>query len=260
MKKISISTCFDYGIPIEGQLSMIQQAGFTHVSIGGKYEHSSILDERRLWSLKDMLTRNELSVDTIHGYQMDKADTIDVNGKVVRAAGVLGAPVVVLHCSGFGFKAETYESRKKDLLDKLPLFEAMAERGKIRFAFENVLPGIATDLVEYMLGAANPQYFGFCYDSAHDQIDGPRPFDLLERLADRLIAVHISDRIKELVDHVTPGEGFIHFDEMISLLLRANMEFPFLLEVMTTHSKYRDPHEFLAATNQKAIELYDQIY
>ena len=260
MKNISISTCFDYAIPLEEQIPMIRDAGFTHVSIGGNYEHSGILHPSGQKALKALAADSGLSIDTIHGYAMDEPDMLDVNRKIAEAAAFLHVPVVVMHCSAFAIQPETLEARKQALLEILPQFERLAGESGVRFAFENVLPGVTTNLVEFTVQHADPQFFGFCYDSAHDQIDGPRSFDLLERMRERLIAVHLSDRIKELVDHVTPGEGFIEFEKITELLRGAAMGFPLLMEVMTTHSKYKSADGFLAVTFQKSTELYDGIY
>lgn len=260
MRKISISTSFDYSVGIDEQIAMIKDAGFSHLSIGGNYEHSGILERDRLLRLKELIAGHGLMVDTIHGYALDKADAPDVNERVVQVAVELGASVIVLHCSSFAFRSDTYEERKRDLEWKLPKLEDMAREYNIKFAFENVLPGVATDFMEDILNQANPDYFGFCYDSAHDQIGGPRSSGLLERLSGRLLALHISDRVKEFVDHVTPGEGFIDFDELCLLLKRANIAFPLLMEVMVANSKYKEHGEFLRVTYNKASELYDKIF
>lgn len=260
MYHISISTCFDYSVPIEVQLPMIRQAGYGYVSLSGNYEHNGILEERKLPELAVQLRDHDLSVDTIHGYVMDEPDSIEVNRKIAKAAAKLGAPVVVLHCSSFTFEPSTLNDRKKDILEKIKTLEIIAHDNGIRFALENVLPGFATDFMEETINNSDSKYFGFCYDSSHDQIGGPRSFDLLERLSDRLFAVHISDRIKEFTDHVVPGEGFIDFERLCSLLKQANVKFPLLLEVMTTYSKYKNPKEFLAISYREAVMLYDKIY
>lgn len=260
MRTISISTSFDYSIQIDLQIPMIKEAGFSHVSIGGNYEHSGILDNNRRKSLKESITNNGLSIDTIHGYVMDKADTIEINQEVVNAAAYLGAPIVVIHCSSFTFNSSTLEDRKKDIDIKIPLFEGMSKQSGVKFAIENVLPGIATDFAEFVIGNTNPKHFGFCYDSSHDQVDGPRPFDLLERQKHRLIAVHISDRIKEFTDHVIPGEGFIDFVEMCEIIKNSPFRSPFLMETMITNSQYKNPIEFIDLSYKKALGLYDLIY
>lgn len=136
----------------------------------------------------------------------------------------------------------------------------MARGSGVRFALENVLPGVATDFIEEIINETDPAYFGFCYDSSHDQVGGPHSFGLLDRLSGRLIAVHISDRIREFVDHVIPGEGFIDFDHMCSLLRQASIDFPLLMELMTTHSRYKEPQVFLAAAYEEAAKLYDRIF
>lgn len=260
MRHISISTCFDYTIPIERQLPMIRKAGFDCVSFGGNYEHSGILDNGMLADLKKCISDNGLTVDTIHGYDLDKPDTVEVNRRIVNAAVELSVPVIVVHCSSFDLDPSELSTRMKDVFGKLPTFENMARGNSVRFALENVLPGTATDFMEHVINEANPDCFGFCYDSSHDQIGGPRPFDLLERLSNRLIAVHISDRIREFVDHVIPGEGFIDFDRLSFLLCQAQIKFPLLMEIMTANSIYKEPEEFLAVSYREAAKLYDRIF
>lgn len=259
-RNISISTSFDYSIPIGEQIQMIKSAGFSHVSIGGNYEHSGILDEGTPPVLKQLLTQNNLSVDTIHGYNLDKSDSIEINKKIVDVAVYLGAPVVVIHCSSFTFRSLQHKKIKKNVDKKLPAIERLAKESGIRFAVENVLPGVATDLAESIIQNANPEYIGFCYDSSHDQVGGPNPFVLVERLKDRLLTVHISDRIKEFVDHVLPGEGFIDFNSMCGILHSSPYRSPLLMEVMITNSQYKNPVEFLNKAYQEATELYDNIY
>ena len=65
----------------------------------------------------------------------------------------------------------------------------------------------------------------------------------------------MSDRIKEFVDHVIPGEGFIHFDEIIPLLRESTFEGVVLMEVEMTHSKYKDVNEFLIMANNSAQNI-----
>lgn len=238
---------------------MIHAAGFTHVSFSSDYAHNGLLENRRLILLKSIL-ENRLRVDTIHGYDLDKPDTIEINHHLARAASHLGAPVIVLHCSSFTFEPSEAVRRRKDLEDKLPLLEKIALDSGVCFAFENVLPSTATDLMEDILNVSNPTYFGFCYDSSHDQINGPRPFDLLERQSGRLKAVHLSDRIIEFVDHVVPGEGFIDFDKLSAILRQANITFPLLMEIMNTHSNYKQPEELLKASYQAAVNLYRNVH
>jgi sugar phosphate isomerase/epimerase len=260
MYHVSISTCFDYTIPIERQLPLIRSAGFTYVSLCRNFEHAGILVKGGISELKRSLLSCGLSVDTIHGCELDNPDAAAVNTRLAGAAAELGAQVIVLHCSSFTFSPFELDARRSDFYAMLPDLEKAARANGVRFAFENVLPGLATDFMEEILSNTDPAYFGFCYDSSHDQIGGPRPFDLLERLSGRLIAVHISDRIKEYVDHVIPGEGFLDFEKLCSLLAGARISFPLLIEVMTAHSAYKEPAEFLSAAYQRGQTLCEKIF
>lgn len=259
MKGISISTCFNYDISFDKQLELIHNAGFSHFSIGSDYNHSGILESRNCDKIKTVSKNYNLSIDTIHGYVMDKPDSFDINKKLAESACYLNVPIIVLHCSAFAVAPDSLNERKKNIIGKLPSFEKLAKTYGVTFAFENVLPGAATDLTEFAVENSDPEYFGFCYDSSHDQIDGPRSFDLLKRNIERLKAVHISDRICEFVDHVTPGEGFIDFDEIVKIINEFNPSFPLLMEVITEHSKYKNTDEFLSVTYKKALSLYERI-
>jgi sugar phosphate isomerase/epimerase len=132
-------------------------------------------------------------------------------------------------------------------------------KSHVRLALENVLPGPATELIRRALGMLDPIWFGFCYDSSHDQIGGPHAMHLLAQLRHRLIAVQLSDRIREIVDHVIPGEGFIHFQEVCAELAHAQYDRPLLLEVSTTHSAVKEPREFLRIAHRQAVQLAAQV-
>ena len=256
----SISTTFDYRIPIEQQLPMIRKAGFTHVSFGMNYEHSGLLDEANWPRLQKLLDENDLAVDTVHGYDLDRKDSIEKNEILARAAKALGAPVVVIHCTVFWFEDDEYEEKYQLVAGRIKEMERIAKETGIRFAFENMVPGKPTDLCVEMVKMADPEYIGFCYDSSHDQIDGPRPMDLLSELQDRVIAVHLSDRIREFVDHVIPGEGFVRFDEITPLLKASPFKCPILMEVGVENSKYKDAEELVAKAHEAAEELWDKVY
>jgi sugar phosphate isomerase/epimerase len=114
-------------------------------------------------------------------------------------------------------------------------------------------------LLNEYLKFLNHELVGICYDSSHDQIDGPREFSFLEMNKSKVIKVHISDRIKEFVDHVIPGEGFIDFESIVRYLKQSAFELPLLLEVMMTHSKYKDTEIFLNEAYKKGVELYKRI-
>jgi sugar phosphate isomerase/epimerase len=253
--QISIATFFDYALPIEEQIPLVAEAGFSHLSLGGKESHSNYLSAAGRQRLKGLLKQNNILVDTIHGPQADKPDSAERLTAYAVAAAELSAPVVVMHASSWDFTAEELPERLEAVLKTCSVLERVAEDTGVLFAIENVMPGPATDVVSQALNKLNPKYFGFCYDSSHDQIGGPKPFDLLESLKERLIAVHLSDRIREFVDHVPPGEGFIDWDSLTAALRATPFKGPLLFEIATENSVEKDPKRFLKIAYKRACQV-----
>ncbi|MDE7390237.1 MAG: sugar phosphate isomerase/epimerase, partial [Lachnospiraceae bacterium] len=211
-------------------------------------------------SLKKILYSNGIKVDTIHfSFDLDNDDWENKMMETMKAANYLNAPIIVTHCTPFEIDESYYKKVLPKLLERILLLEKMCYEQNVKVALENLAPGYATIIVEKLLAVANPNLIGFCYDSSHDQIDGPRSVKLLEDWKNRLIATHISDRIKPFTDHVIPGEGFIKFDEIIRIMKTIKIEFPFLMEVETTHSQYIQEDEFLRNAYSAAYRLVKEI-
>lgn len=257
MPEISVSTSFDYNTPIEVQFPLIAEAGFTHVSLAYRESHSNFQSHQGRAQIKRLLAQHSLRVDTIHGPRVDQVDVLTATA---QAALDLEVPVIVAHAGPFAFGEDEFEYRFEMLRRSCDRLGTVAEQTGVRFALENVMPGPATRLVSQILPILDSRHFGFCYDSSHDQIDGPRPFSILDELSDRLIAVHLSDRIREFVDHVIPGEGFIEWELLTSILRESSFSGPLLLEVMTTHSAVKDPGQFLKLAYESGRRIYGSVY
>ena len=255
---ISISTCFEYELSIEEQFKLISEVGYDSVAIGGNYEHSKVLTDRSL--LHTLMKDYNLKIDSIHGVCCDAEKAVELNTQCAIAAKDLGAKIVVIHPCKFFLTENELDSKVKTMIDVCEKLEPVAKDLDINIAIENIHPDYATDVLRKVLPQLNNKYFGFCYDSSHDQIDGPRDFLLLEKFKDRVVAVHLSDRIKEFVDHVVPGEGFINFDMITKILKSVKYSGSILMEMMTTHTKYKDPKQLLEKTYKSALEFRDRVY
>ncbi len=254
LQAVSISCCFDYTVAIDRQLELIAAAGFSHVS-PSRADHAGYLDPHRRRSLAKRLASVGLSVDTIHGPTLTAPDAVEVAIATARAAAELGASTVVIHPTPFVIEPDATE----DLLDvtrrRLDEIAATVRDTGVILALENLCPGPSIEVLTSLLDDVDPAIAGFCYDSSHDQIDGPNPMDLLERLGDRVMAVHLSDRKAPFVDHLVPGEGFIDFDAICEHLALTPFSGPLLLEVMNTHTAEKRPRELLHDAHAAATTL-----
>jgi sugar phosphate isomerase/epimerase len=260
MKELSIATSFNYDIPLVDQLPLIADAGFTHVSLGAREPHANYLSPTGRRALKALLADTGLRIDTIHGPRADQTTAGAELVAVAEAAVELAAPTVVFHASPFYYDKDKGPAFRASLQRTCETLRPVAERTGIVFAIENVLPGPPTELVREALGELDPQYFGLCYDSSHDQIDGPRPFDLLADLRTRVAAVHLSDRVREFVDHLIPGDGFINWEELAQAVRQTAFPGPLLFEVLTTHSPIKETKPFLNRAYEQGSRIYQLIY
>ena len=256
---LSISTAFTDSMSLEDRIPLIAEAGFSHTTLGTKSSVLRVQAQRGIPELRNLLGRHGLRIDTIHGPRADLPDSVEQMSALACAAADLGIPVIVLHPGPFEVEEQQLPELLGTVLRNCSMVEHISRRTGVKFALENVMPGHADSLLQRALSRLNPAHFGFCYDSSHDQIDGPRPFDLLRSLRHRLIAVHLSDRIREFVDHVLPGEGFMDWQDLTAVLRTTCFAGPLLLEVMMKHSRHQDPRAFLRAAYEQARYLHSLV-
>lgn len=255
--KTSIATAFAYDCPLEDLLPLIAEAGFTHVSLGAKEPHSSYLGDARRSGLRNLLLDCNLHMDTIHGEALHLPQSDSNHAATVESAAFLNVPTVVVHAGPFVIEPREMHEHLEAALATCKALTSILRDSGVKLALENVHPGPATDLVRRALDNLPGDIFGFCYDSSHDQMGGPKPFTLLEEMSDRLLALHLSDRVREYVDHVVPGEGFIDWENLCRLIRNTDYGGPVTLEVLTEHSRVKERKEFVRLAFEQAARLYD---
>lgn len=259
--QVSISTAFSYDILLEDQMSLVAKAGFSHISLGMRPEHSGYLDPIRRQQLKDSLRLHSMKMDTIHhALTLDISDAISEVTGTIEAAADLGARCIVAHSSPFDCDSKGFDKRLQNLINTCNALLPVAQNNSIIIALENLRPGSATDLIRRALPELDSSTFGLCYDSSHDQMDGPRPFDLIDEFKGRLFTVHLSDCIKPFVDHVIPGEGFIDWSVMCDKLRSAHYTKPVFMEVMMQYSQFKEAKTFLHEAYKAGVYTWQLIH
>ena len=253
--KTSIATAFAYDCPLEDLLPLIAEAGFTHVSLGAQEPHSSYLGDARRSGLRNLLLDCDLHIDTIHGKPLHLPQADSTLAATVESAAFLEVPTVVVHAGPFVLEPKEMHEHLEAALATCEALTSTFQDNGVKLALENVHPGPATDLVRRTLDSLPSDVFGFCYDSSHDQMGGPKPFTLLEDISDRLLALHLSDRVREYVDHVIPGDGFIDWENLCGLIRNTDYGGPVTLEVLTEHSRVKERDEFVRLAFEQAYNL-----
>ncbi len=259
--QVSIATSFCYEIPLEEQLPLIRRAGFTHVSLGARAEHfKPVTSNGGMERLRQLVEASGLAVDTVHGKSLDASNSFRSARNSAESAVVLGARAVVLGAGPFDLPERELPGHLEDLLDTCATLVNVAADLGVSFALENAAPGPATELAVRAVEAFDDPALGLCYDPAHEQIGGPRPFHLLKRLKGRVNAVHLSDRSGPHVDHLVPGEGFIDWDALAAALGRAGYRAPVLVEATTEHSRFGGPEAFLKAACAAGRRIWRKLH
>lgn len=234
--------------------------GFNYISFSSNYDHSGILDQQKRSDLIKKLKESNLQVDTVHGCCTDSNNCIEVLYKVIEASIELEAPIVVIHpITGFEIDTNQIEEKLEKLIEVCEYFREILVKNNIKFAIENLFPANATEVVRRGLKLLDVECFGLCYDSSHDQVDGPRTFEFLEENKGRLIAVHLSDRIKPFVDHALPGEGFIDFEEIIKSLNAVDYSGTILLELLIENSNEKNRKAFLRKAFKEGCKIESKL-
>jgi sugar phosphate isomerase/epimerase len=112
----SVATSFQYDAPIERQLLLIAEAGFSHLSLGARPEHSGYLETARRKELKTRMADAGIALDTIHARALHYPGAAEEALATLEAAAELGARFMVAHAGPFHCGAEGLAERLAPVL------------------------------------------------------------------------------------------------------------------------------------------------
>ena len=137
------------------------------------------------------------------------------------------------------------------LFKSLDELEPFARSHGVAIAVEN-------GLFEYLvpvLSRFSPNYVGLCYDSGHGNFHGGRGLISLEKLKDRLMAIHIHDNDETDDSHSLPFTGTVDWQRLARLISESPCKkYPALESKMAT-TGIKDEAQFL----KKALELGSRV-
>ena len=261
---ISIGTTFNYGISLREQLPLIKTAGFTHISIGARIEHSDYLENEGKKKIRTMVDGYGLEVCSIHtpfGQGMDisapdvaiSERTVEIYQRCIDTAAYLSARVVIFHPTAY-LRSDRIDKRKDVLVRNVERLLGHAKKEGVKLAVENDSYEPSNDLLGHSLDEIADSAYGFCYDSSHDNLVR-RPLVLLDKYGHRLLTTHISDNHGENDDHILPFEGTFDWAGISKVFPRDTFGGIFLLEVEMRESAFKSPGEFLSEAFKRGEKL-----
>lgn len=225
----------------EKGLYMIRQAGFDGVdfSFYDMEEGDNNIGEMYLeeaYASKSLLEQYGLSCNQTHapygfryGYPMDRSEpTYDRIIRSMEASAILGAKQIVVH----GIAAPTTVEEVQANIAFYSSLEVYCRKFQIKIAVENLIDRInCPEMHNAILEKLDPAWFTALVDTGHALLAGyPVETYISQILPSRFCGVHISDNLGYDDDHMLPGIGIIHWENVIQALKSCGYSGEFTLE------------------------------
>lgn len=231
MAKYGIFAWFGYRLPIDVRLRLIAEAGFDCVMLWWGDEFVEIDGEKTRHP--DLARKYGLEIANAHApyehanYLWDDGIKGEAYEKMllegIRSCALSGVPVLVVHPSAG--KRPELPAGNAGIQRLLRLLDEAGKLG-VKLALENVE---RPDYLDYVFSSIGDENLGFCYDSGHDFLVSGG-LGILEKYADRLLALHLHDNdgLEDL--HLLPGDGKIDWQAVKFKLNKAGFGGPITLE------------------------------
>ena len=248
----------------EPYLQRIAEVGFSHVHWCHQWNTDFIYSTWEIEWIESCLKNHGLRLLDLHA-SLGVEKCWSASRESARSAGVelvknrvdmtarLGAQVIVMHTGTPDEKGEeVFWSQIRKSLDEL---EPYCRERDIRIALENG----HWRYIHQLLHEYPPDYLGLCYDSGHGNImrdNGPAELD---RLKDRLIALHLHDNDRTSDQHNLPFTGTVPWTRLAEIIAHSVYRNPVNLEVSMRNAGIPDEPAFLARAYTCASRLSDMI-
>lgn len=165
--------------------------------------------------------------------EMQREDTIIACQKALDAATLMGAGVVTFHPSSIEGEMSQAKVRWAALEETLEDLGGYAEDRDIKIAIENFpSPFFGCDPVELYNRIADLDIpnVGITLDIGHAFCGGHLPA-ALSQFGEKIFSVHASDNRGRVDEHLTPGQGYVPWDDIFNGLRQAGYTGPIVIEV-----------------------------
>jgi sugar phosphate isomerase/epimerase len=244
-------------------LERIATAGFSHIHWCHHWNTDFLYSVPEIEQIERWFAEYDLRLLNLHASQgrekywcsfleyQRKAGVELVQNRIHMAAR-LGADVVIIHVpsdTGVEVREKLLGPVRRSLDELLPF----AQSHSIRIAVENM----ETDdfgMLTTLLDAYDESALGLCYDSGHGNMDG-RGLDNLEKVKERLIALHLHDNDGTVDQHKLPFTGTVDWERLACIIADSPYEQCLNLEVVIQNSGIQDEAEFLRQAHASGEKL-----
>lgn len=257
-KNFGVFIWFGYRIPISERVRLIREVGFktvlhwwddSFIEAEGfsKEEQVSLIRKGGLGIENAHLQFNQVNhlwLDTLDGQAVFEGYLSDIDG-----LSKYNIPVAVLHPTS----GKTPPVISDIGMYRMHALVERAEKRGVQIAMENVRNA---PILIHVLDSIKSPMLGLCYDSGHDYIWSPVPYELLKKYKDRLYAVHLHDNMGKNDDHLPPGKGKINWNIVRTRIENSSYKGSYTLESDSTEIPvFRTSQEHLSIHFENALKV-----
>lgn len=255
----------DHGSP-EQPLREIAGAGFRHLHWCHQWNTDFLYCTSELDQIETWLRDFGLAIHDLHGSdgqekkwgstrEYERQAGIELVKNRLDMAARFSCPVVIMHApsqpEAEAERPACWDRFRRTLDELLPY---AAQRG-VRIALENG----DFDLFERVFPLYGPESLGLCYDSGHGNTAGDG-LDRLDRVKDRLIALHLDDNDSTGDQHKPIFSGTVDWDRLASIIAASGYDRPCMtMEVVMGNTDIEDHAEFLRLARETGARFEEMV-
>jgi len=244
-------------------LKRIAEAGFTHVHWCHEWNTDRFYSEEEISQIEGWFKEYRLKLLNLHGShgqeklwvshdENRRQAGIELVQNRIQMTARLGGEVIIMHIPSTD-PLETRPGWLTQIRKSLADIEPFARKHAVHVALENMTRDdfemLGTLLAEY-----DPSFLGLCYDSGHANMGG-EGIKGLERLKERLIAIHLHDNDGTSDQHKIPFTGTVDWDNLARIIASSTYQGCVNLEVLIRQTGIADEAEFLRQAYQAGERL-----
>lgn len=226
-----------------GKLRQVHEQGIEGVEIFATPRHLDINNPEEIQQAGIMIRDLGFRYVTMHAPssvgdlsspdEPSRAETILACQRTLDAAMLIGASLVTFHPSSIEGEMSQAKERWISLQESLRDLSGYGEDRDLNVAIENFpkpLFGCDPRELYRQIAALGLPNVGMCLDIGHAFVGGFLPA-VLSEFGEKVFSVHASDNRGRVDEHMTPGQGVVPWEEIITGLRQLDFRGPFVVEV-----------------------------
>lgn len=248
-------------------LESIARAGFSHIHWCHHWNTDFLYSTPEIDQIARWFKDYDLQLLNLHAshgrekywcsfFEYQRQAGVELVQNRIQMTSRLGADVIIIHVpsnAGPEIRSEWLGPVRQSLDELLPF----AQRLGVRIAIEN-MENDDFDMLTTMLNEYDSNALGLCYDSGHGHIDG-RGLENLERVKERLIAIHLHDNDGKDDQHKIPFTGTVDWERLARLIAASPYNKHINLEVVIHNTGLKDEGEFLRQAHAAGMKLTELV-